>query len=489
MKLSSLLQGICSQPIPQELQDVAITSITQDSRQVQPGTLFFSVDGCAAHLREAEQKGAAILVSSQSHSHSPVLTAENPRLAYSLACSRFYGSPASRLCLIGVTGTNGKTSISFLIHHILTCCGIKTGLIGTVYNKIGAVELPAHYTTPDAAQLHQLLAKMEEAGCTHVVLEASSHALAQHRLAGCVFGCAAFSNLTQDHLDYHKTMENYYQAKRQLFRQARQAVLNWDDESGRRLYQENLCPSAVYTVQGDSAKADYAAVNIQPHARGSRFLFLARQGKEQVVLPMPGRFSVENAVAALGTACQLGVPLQDAAQSLACCPGVPGRMEVLPAGADFTVMRDYAHTADGLEKVLSMVRETTEGRIITLFGCAGQRDRTKRREMGAMAARYSDLVILTSDNPRQEPEEQIAQDTIPGLKEYKTPYQVILNREEAIACAFAQCQRGDVLLLAGKGHEDYQALKDKTVYFNERDLVARLAGTIEKNGGTAYNNL
>lgn len=478
MKLASLLPELQANFASCPLLEAEITAITQDSRQMQPGALFFYTGANPNYLQQAVEKGAAAVVCQSGCGLPNQLVVPNVRRAYSLACGNFYGNPANRLHLIGVTGTNGKTSITYLLHHILMANGVKTGLIGTVCSKIGNMELAAHYTTPDAAQLHQLLAQMEKAGCTHVVMEASSHALAQHRLAGCTFDCGVLSNLTQDHLDYHKTMENYYQAKKQLFLQSKHAVLNWDDSIGKRLAGECPCPVTTYSIA--DTHADYTAMQIEPGPGANRFFAVGKSEISRVNLPMPGRFSVSNAMAALTAAQQLGLPLEAAAQSLNCCPGVPGRMEVLPSKADFTVMRDYAHTGDGLEKVLTMVRQYAGGRVITLFGCAGQRDRAKRREMGAIAARYSDMVILTSDNPRQEPEEQIAQDTLPGLLEYKTPFRVILDREEAITFAFNQCKKGDILLLAGKGHEDYQALKDKTIYFDEKALVARLSNPIEK---------
>ncbi len=306
-----------------------------------------------------------------------------------------------------------------------------------------------------------------------MVMEASSHALDQHRLEGCRFAAAVFTNLSQDHLDYHGTMENYFAAKKKLFAMADTAVVNLDDSKGLELAEELGPETVTFSLEKD--EATLTARNITSNVKGSSFLLVGEKIIQRTRIGMPGRFSVSNGMAAAAACYALGIPPEKIVAGLAACPGVPGRAEVIPAPVDFTIIRDFAHAPEELEQILTTLRPYKgEGRLITLFGCAGDRDRTKRAAMGEIVAKNSDLAILTSDNPRTEDEGQIIDDTRPGLLQHKTPYKIIPDRYEAVKWALEQAQKDDILLLAGKGHEDYQVLREETVYFDEKVLVQQL---------------
>ena len=475
MTIEQVLEGV-SCAIPQEAAGRAVTGLTANSREVQEGNLFFCIQGERAdghtYAPKALEAGAAAVVAQRDLGLPRQILVENSRAAYALACGNWFGNPSRRLRLIGVTGTNGKTTVSYLIKSILEAAGKKVGLIGTIRNEIGPMKIPAHYTTPDPFALHSLFARMVEAGCEYGVMEVSSHGLDQHRLEGCRFEVGVFTNLTQDHLDYHHTMENYFQAKKTLFDLAGMGVVNLDDPYGRRLREEISIPCTTFSVKEDGA--DYTAKSIRSTIQGSTFAFVGKGMIARIKLAMPGAFSVSNAMAAASCALALGIPLEVAAEGLSRCPGVLGRAEVIAAGEEYTIIRDYAHTGDGLEKILSTVREFAPGRLVVLFGCAGNRDATKRPDMAAIAARLADYCILTSDNPRHEDAQKIVDDALPGFQGSKTPYKVILNRYEAIRWALDHLQPGDTLVLAGKGHEDYQVLKDETIWFDEREIVRRM---------------
>lgn len=473
MTLANYLQGITYTASPQVSLTSQVTDITSDSRQIKKGCLFVCVkggkfDGHSA-AAQALDEGAAAVVVERDLGLPRQLLVENTRSAYAILCANHFDNPSRKLKLLGVTGTNGKTTITYLLKSILTTAGKKTGLIGTIHNEILDLVLPAKYTTPDPYQLHAMLSRMAEAGCEYVVMEASSHALDQHRLDGCEFDIAVFTNLTQDHLDYHGTMEEYFLAKRKLFDHCRRAVVNIDDEYGARLAEELGKVAATCSLKSDLAT--FTAKNIECTADGSKFVLVADRLIERVRVPMPGMFSVMNAMEAAVAAILAGVSVADAAGGLSACYGVTGRAEVIPTGRDFTIIRDYAHTPDGLEKILAALRQFTTGRLVTLFGCAGNRDRTKRPMMADYVAAGSDLVILTSDNPRDEDPLQIISDAKPGLDQHTTPYKIIPDRYTAILWAIDNMQPGDLLLLAGKGHEDYQVLHDETIYFDEKVLV------------------
>lgn len=473
MKLSALLRGIpAAIPCP----DREIGKVTSDSRLVEKGDLFVCIRGLQSdghdHAAEALEKGAAALIAGHALPFPETVVVPDTRAAYAKICANLYDNPQEALKLVAVTGTSGKTTITCLIRDILRAAGKKVGLIGTIQGEIGEMVIPARHTTPDPLQLYAMLSRMRAAGVEFVVMEASSHALDQQRLAGLHFCCAAFTGLSHEHLDYHETMENYYAAKRRLFRQADFAVVYSDDPYGQRLLQEIDIPAARYALE-DSA-AEYTAHSIESGAAGSRFMVMAGSRLERAQIAMPGRYSVANALCAAACAGRLGIGLPDALGALR-ESAVLGRMEVIPAPLPFTVIRDYAHTPEELRSVLSAVRAFAPGRMVALFGCPGERDRAKRPEMAQAVARYADAAILTSDNPRREDPQQIIDDALAGFSGTKLPVQVIADRYDAIRWALENGREGDILLLLGKGHEDYQVLEYGTIFFDERAVVRELA--------------
>ena len=477
MLLSELLRDVAYQGT---ITDCEIKDVTCDSRRVEGGSVFVCVKGGTIdgheYAKAAVRNGATWVVAERDTGLENQVLVENSRAAYAMMCANIHGRPAEKMKLIGVTGTNGKTTITYLIKHILEAKGKKVGLIGTIQNVIGDVVLPAKYTTPDPAELHVLFARMVSAGCDYVVMETSSQALDQYRVWGCHFETAVFTNLTQDHLDYHGTMENYFNAKKKLFELCDHAVISVDDEYGKILAKEVTCPKTTVSVQDRTA--DFTAHDIKNSADGCRFAMVGNGIIGRVKFAMPGRFSVSNAMLAACAAMNTGLSFDETVEALNTCTGVKGRMEVIPTGRDFTVIRDFAHGPDALEKVLTSIRECTEGRVVTLFGCAGRRDRTKRPQMAAAVAGKSDFVIFTSDNPREEAVEQITADTLPALEASGTPFYYEPDRYKAIKWALEHSRPGDVLLLAGKGHEDYQVLDFGTIYFDEKVIVQNLLETM-----------
>ena len=470
MTLFQLIEGLDCRPA---VGDLEITSVTADSRQAGPGCLFVCIRGEKAdghdYAHKAVQSGAAIVITQRDLGIDRQIVVENSRTAYGVICANWFGNPSRKLKLIGVTGTNGKTTVASLIKYILMAGGKKAGLIGTVHTEIGDMMIPAKHTTPDPMNLQSLFARMVQAGCEYVAMEVSSHGLEQHRLEGCRFASAVFTNLTQDHLDYHKTMENYYQAKRRLFSMADRAAINVDDDYGRRLLTEIPCLADTFSVRDDAA--DYTARSVTHSAKGSSFALVGRGLIARVALRMPGEFSVSNAMAAAACCLGLGFDAETVAKGLSDCPGVVGRAEVVYHDGSCTIIRDYAHTPDGIEKILTALREFAQGRVVTLFGCAGNRDAAKRPKMAYAAGSLSDFCILTSDNPRSEDADKIIADALPGLEKAGTPYITITDRYKAIGWALENLQEHDILLLAGKGHEDYQVLQDETIYFDEKVIV------------------
>ncbi|HIY80767.1 UDP-N-acetylmuramoyl-L-alanyl-D-glutamate--2,6-diaminopimelate ligase [Hydrogenoanaerobacterium saccharovorans] len=479
MLLTKLLEGITWEG---EAPECEIVGLTADSRQLEPGWVYVCQKGQRfdGHdfAAKALELGAAAVVVDRDLGLPRQIRVEDTHAAYPLLCANFFGRPADSMKMIGVTGTNGKTTSVFLIKHLLTAAGHRTGLIGTVQNEIGDLVLPAKFTTPDPYQLQSMLAKMRAAGCEYVAMEVSSHALDQHRADGIHFDVAVFTNLTLDHLDYHHTMEEYFAAKRKLFDRCDTAVLNIDDEHGRILAEELSCRTVTISDKDDTA--DYLAGNIRIRSDGSSFVVLHGGELEKVNISTPGDFSIHNALGALAAVTEAGVPMAQAAADLADCAGVPGRFEVVPNALGFTVIRDYAHTPDGIDNVLSTVRGITDDRMVVLFGCPGLRDSSKRPAMAAAVAKYADFVILTSDNPREEPEEKIINDALPGLTASGKPYKIISDRYEAIEYALETCGEGDILLLLGKGHEDYQVLASGANYFNEKEIVGELSRKIAR---------
>lgn len=455
------------------LPEAEITAVTNDSRRVQPGSVFVCTVGRTSdghrYAQQALDAGAALVVTERPLGLSAEVTVPNGRMAYAQLCSAFFDHPARKLRLVAVTGTNGKTTVTTIIKQILEAGGHRCGLIGTIHTMVDTMELPSKYTTPEAWDLHMLLAKMAGAGCDCAVMEASSQALDQLRLFGLRFECGVFTNLTQDHLDYHGDMENYFAAKATLFDSCDTVIYNKDDIWARRLpemYPKKRCIS--FSVQDDTA--DFTARNIELDPGGVRFALVGRRSVQRIRFPMPGAFSVHNAAAAGLVALRMGVPADVVARALENSCGVRGRSEVLYHGA-FTVICDFAHTPDSIEKILSGMRPFTKNRLVALFGCAGERDSTKRPIMAQAALKYADVLVLTSDNPRKEDPRSILDSIEPLVKASGKPYFVELERRRAVYTALQQLQPGDVLVLCGKGHEDYQVIDGVTIYLDEHRIV------------------
>ena len=475
MKLCDLLAGV---PLTggEVNPNMEIFSISYDSRTLEPGALFVAMPGAKTdgqrYIDAALKKGAAaVLCAAPPDSPGPWLTVEDPRLALALVSANWFGRPGERMKLVAVTGTNGKTTTTSLLKELLErVLGAKVGLIGTNRNMIGSRELPAHRTTPESYELQSLLRQMADEGCTYVVMEASSHALVQHRTAGLTFEAGVFTNLTQDHLDYHHTMEEYRRAKGLLFAQCRQAVLNLDDEAGQWYREHISCPVTTYSE--NQARADVCARNIRLFPSHVEFEALTLGRLARVYLPIPGGFSIYNALAALSAGLVLGMDLGDMARAMPAVRGVKGRVEVVPVPRAYTVLIDYAHSPNALENILMTARDFTAGRLICLFGCGGDRDKTKRPIMGAVAGELADVVVVTSDNPRTEQPEAIIADILPGLEGQQAQIHVEPDRPKAIAWALSQAGAGDVIVLAGKGHETYQEIQGVQYHLDEREVVA-----------------
>jgi UDP-N-acetylmuramoyl-L-alanyl-D-glutamate--2,6-diaminopimelate ligase len=398
---------------------------------------------------------------------------KNVREILGVIAANIYGNPSGQLEVIGVTGTNGKTTITHLIERIAMKEGKKVGLVGTLGARIAGRELPGSRTTPEAIDLQKLLAEMVDEGVELAVMEVSSHALVLGRVTGCEFDAGIFTNLTQDHLDYHKTMEEYLQAKSRLFsgltgsKQPKIGVVNGDDSASVTLIQESAAPTVTYGVNAE--KLDYRAAEIELKAEGIRFIAHFKGQTQEVRYSTPGMFSVYNALAAFAWGVESGRSPEQVARALAEVVGVPGRFESVRMGQPFPVIVDYAHTPDGLENVLRTAREFTKGRLITVFGCGGDRDKGKRPKMGAISADLSDFVVVTSDNPRTEEPREIIKDILAGV--VGVEYTVLENRREAIESACRMAKPGDTILIAGKGHEDYQIIGKEVIHFDDREVV------------------
>ncbi|MFT3952150.1 MAG: UDP-N-acetylmuramoyl-L-alanyl-D-glutamate--2,6-diaminopimelate ligase [Oscillospiraceae bacterium] len=476
MNLHRLIADIAQTTLP----DTEITDIVSDTRGViTAGTLFVCVAGKQfdAHTMAAEllAKGAAAVVVERDLGLERQILVSDTREALSALCAAFFGHPERAFQLIGITGTNGKTTITTVLKEVLTGFGFKVGLIGTRQNEIGNEIFHTERTTPEPYELYALFRKMADAGCDYVVMEVSSQGLAQKRLGPCRFAAAAFTNLTQDHLDVHGTMEDYYQAKKLLFGLCDKAAVNIDDAYGARLFDEITCEKASVST---TRKADFTARDIRLHAGGADYTIAGVQGAYPVRFGIPGVFNVMNTAQVLAVLVQMGFALERAAAAVSVAHGVRGRAEVIPTGRDFTVLCDYAHTPDAIENIMTAVREVATGRVVCLFGCGGTRDAKKRPLMAQAAARHSDFLILTSDNPRDEEPERILDEIEAGLSGVTVPYIKITDRIEAIHWAVNNAQKDDVIVLAGKGHEDYQILAGGVkIHLDEREIVAQaLAG-------------
>ena len=459
MKLNDLLKGmeVLKATAPM---DMEIPNVVYDSRKVTPGCMFVAITGFATdgnkYIPMAKEKGAAVVVTAKEPTIDiPYILVESDRMALALIGSNFYGNPSASMKMIGVTGTNGKTSSTLLLKHVLeTVIGAKVGLMGTMENMIGDVRIPTERTTPESFELQALLAQMRDAGCTHVIMEVSSHAIALDRVGGLHYAVGAFTNLTEDHLDFHKDMEDYCDTKAKLFCRCDKGVANLDDSWFDRMTDGATCSMLTVSAKGT---ADLYAENEELLSDGTRFTAVYGEKRVPVRLAIPGRFTVYNALTVLGMALQLGVSLEDAAAALATAKGVKGRVEVVPTpGKDYTVLVDYAHTPDGLENVLSSVKGFCKGRLIAVFGCGGDRDPIKRPIMGKIGTDIADIAIITSDNPRTEEPMKIIEDVLKGVDPAKKSYEVIENRPKAIQYAMDIAKKNDIIVLAGKGHETYQ---------------------------------
>ena len=475
MKLKELLSGLQVLETNTNL-EMNITDVAYDSRKVTPGSLFVAITGFAADgnrfIPMALEKGAAAVVTAKKpDTDVPYVLVSSDRLALAIIGINYFGAPAQSMTMIGITGTNGKTSSTLLLKQLLEKTqGAKVGLIGTMENMIGDLVIPTERTTPESFELQKLFAQMRDAGCTHVVMEVSSHAIALERVGGVHFQVAAFTNLSEDHLDFHKTMEAYCDTKALLFGRCDKAVLNGDDAWFERISRHAGSDVLTTCVTGDG---NLRAEDLVLQADGIHFTAVYKEEKVPVSLSIPGRFTVYNALTALGIAVQLGVSLAEGAAALADCRGVRGRVEVVPTpGKDFTVLIDYAHTPDGLENVLSSVRGFCKGRLISVFGCGGDRDPIKRPIMGAIGVRLADVGIITSDNPRTEKPMDIISDILKGVDDTTGTYFVIEDRKKAIAYAMDIAQKDDIIVLAGKGHETYQEICGVKHHLDEREVVA-----------------
>ena len=475
MKLKELLKNI---PVLRTNADLEldIPEVIYDSRKVTPGSLFVAVTGFAADgnrfIPMALQKGAAVIVTAKEpEGDFPYVLVESDRQALAWLGCNFYGHPAKSMTMVGVTGTNGKTSVTLLLKHVLEkTVNAKVGLIGTTANMIGGEVIPTERTTPESFELQGLFARMRDSSCTHVVMEVSSHAIALDRVAGVRFDAAAFTNLTEDHLDFHRTMDHYCATKAELFRRCGKGVINADDSYAGRFLDAAECEVITTSVAGAGS---LTAKNLELRADGIGFTAVLNGEEVPVSLGIPGKFTVYNALTVLGLAVSLGISLKDAAAALADAPGVKGRVEVVPTpGEDYTILIDYAHTPDGLENVLSSVRGFCKGRLIAVFGCGGDRDPIKRPVMGRIGTALADLTIITSDNPRTEDPEAIIRDITPGADEAGKPYEVVVDRRAAIRHAMQIAKKDDIIVLAGKGHETYQEIMGIKHHMDEREIVA-----------------
>ena len=455
--------------------DTEISGVFYDSRKVQPGSLFVAITGFASDgnrfIPMALEKGAAAVVTAKRpEAQVPYVLVENDRLALALIGTNLYGHPAGAMKLIGVTGTNGKTSTTLLLKQVLEqCLGAKVGLIGTMSNLIGDEELPTERTTPESLELQELFGRMRDAGCTHVVMEVSSHALTLDRVGGVHFDVAAFTNLTEDHLDFHKTMDAYCDAKAELFARCDKAVINVDDNYAPRMLEKADCQ----VLKTSAYDADLYARDAVLHAEGVSFTAVCGGEEVAVNLPIPGKFTVYNALSVLGIARQLGISLADCAGALKNVQGVKGRMEVVPTpGMPYSVLIDYSHTPDALENVISSVQDFCQGRVITVFGCGGDRDPIKRPIMGEIGVKLSDIAVITSDNPRTEDPEAIIADIVAGVKPEFGMHKIVCDRRAAIRYAMDIAEKDDIIILAGKGHETYQEIHGVKYHLDEREEVA-----------------
>lgn len=475
MKLKDLLVGLDYKCIKGTI-DQNVEQIIYDSRVKTKGGLFIAIEGYQTdghkYVEAAIENGAKVLLVQKrvevTHEAVTVIQTEDTRLAMAIIASNAYGNPSQAFELVGVTGTNGKTSITFLLGQILEAYHKKVGIIGTIENRIGNQILKAERTTPESLDLQRLFKKMKDESVDVALMEVSSHALELKRTYGSQFKIGIFTNLTQDHLDFHKTMENYAKAKAKLFQACEIGIVNIDSSYIHLITEQATCKLVTY---GIDKVADYTASEIMITAAGVTYSLSCPEGEFKVSVPIPGKFTVYNTLAVIIAARNLRIPMNHIITALEEVHGVPGRVQSFISKKGYSVLVDYAHTPDGLENVLGTIKEFAKGRIITVFGCGGDRDKTKRPIMGRIAAKYSDYVIITSDNPRTEDPFQILDEVEVGVKEMTSHYTKVESREMAIQEALREAHQDDVVLIAGKGHENYQILKDRIIHFDDCEVV------------------
>ncbi|MCY8856779.1 UDP-N-acetylmuramoyl-L-alanyl-D-glutamate--2,6-diaminopimelate ligase [Bacillus atrophaeus] len=490
MKLTKLLTYLTTEPSVNDFHDPDITSIEMDSREVKTGSLFvcvkgYTVDGHDFAQKAVENGASAIVAERELDVSVPVTIVRNSQRALSVLSDAFYGQPTKQLQLIGITGTNGKTSTSHMVDEILKKAGKRTGLIGTMYIKIDEETFPVKNTTPESVTLQKTFKKMNDNHVDTAIMEVSSHALSMGRVHGCDYDIAVFTNLTQDHLDYHKTMNEYRQAKSLLFSQLggafnhekpKRAILNADDEASAYYEKVTAAHISTYGIKND---ADVMAKHIKTTAQGTSFELVTNKGTKPITISLVGQFNVYNVLAAVATCIAAGIPFETVAEAVEELHGVRGRFELVNKNQEFPVIVDYAHTPDSLENVLKTCKDMTEGKVFVVVGCGGDRDKTKRPKMAKIAVQLADEPIFTSDNPRSEDPLAILRDMEAGVEnEY---YHSIANREQAIFFAIANARKGDVVLIAGKGHETYQQIGAETFDFDDAEVAARAIVELNKN--------
>ncbi|MGL4736833.1 MAG: UDP-N-acetylmuramoyl-L-alanyl-D-glutamate--2,6-diaminopimelate ligase [Cellulosilyticaceae bacterium] len=477
MILRDLLTGIDYELVQGNINQ-QVDAMLYDSRMKLVNGIFIAIEGFKVdghkYIDAAIANGAkVVLVQKDVQINNPEITVikvSDTRRVMAAIANNFYDTPSQKLDLVGVTGTNGKTSITFLLGQILEAYGKKIGIIGTIENRIGDMILKSEHTTPESIDLQKLFAKMVDHEVTHTLMEVSSHALELSRVDGSAFKVGIFTNLTQDHLDFHKTMENYARAKAKLFQMCEVGIINTDSPYAQSILDHATCQVKSY---GIDQTADYMAKDICITALGVTYTLSTPEGTYTVEVPIPGKFTVYNTLAVIIAARTLGIPMGDLLETLKTVKGVPGRIQSFESPKGYSVIVDYAHTPDGLENVLQAIKQFVQREIICVFGCGGDRDNTKRPLMGEVASRYADQVVITSDNPRSEDPLKILDQVEVGVAQHDTPYVKMVDRKSAIEHALSVAQAGDVVLVAGKGHENYQILGDRIIHFDDSEVVTK----------------
>ncbi|MBR1736738.1 MAG: UDP-N-acetylmuramoyl-L-alanyl-D-glutamate--2,6-diaminopimelate ligase [Firmicutes bacterium] len=465
-----------------------IKGLTIDSRKVKDGYLFACIDGFTVDghkfAKMAAEKGASVILCEKDiediDESVTVLKAENVRKALSLISMNFYGNPMKKFRTFGITGTNGKTSSTYFMESILKEVGRKTGVIGTIEIRIGGKKVDFDFatsTTPDSIELNELFAKMADEKVDDVIMEVSSHSLELDKVYGCMFDTAVFTNLTQDHLDLHKTMDNYCAAKAKLFKMCKKGIINIDDKYSQKIIDAAECEVKTFGIENE---CDYKAENIGFYTDRVKFDVMIKGEKVAFELMIPGKFSVYNALGVIAACAEAGIDSKTIQRGIANIKGVPGRIQNVPNDKGFNVIVDYAHSPDGLENIIKAVREFTKGRVITVFGCGGDRDKKKRPIMGEISAKLSDYTIVTNDNPRTEEPKDILKDIEVGIKDITDKYEMIDDRKKAIYRAIEIAGKNDSVIIAGKGHENYEIFKDKTVHFDDTEVAAEALKNVEE---------